>query len=146
MLVRKLRLQRGWTQAELSEFSGLSIRSIQRIEQGRSYSMESAKALASVFEIDVARLTDGGEEMDEEKQAVLYVKGLKEFWSHLFMYVIFVVAFMATVGPGNPMVLWGSIGWGLGVIFHGLVAYEVINIFGPKWEKKMIEKRLGRKL
>jgi hypothetical protein len=29
---------------------------------------------------------------------------------------------------------------------HGLNAFEWINLFGPKWERKRIEKRLGRGL
>jgi len=40
----------------------------------------------------------------------------------------------------------GSIGWGVGLVVHGLNVFEVINIFGPNWEKKQIEKRLGRPL
>ncbi|WP_309247253.1 helix-turn-helix transcriptional regulator [Shewanella sp. VB17] len=34
MIVRKLRLQRGWSQEHLSQLSGLSVRTIQRIERG----------------------------------------------------------------------------------------------------------------
>jgi transcriptional regulator with XRE-family HTH domain len=33
MIVRKLRLQRGWTQEHLAELTGLSVRSIQRLER-----------------------------------------------------------------------------------------------------------------
>ncbi|WP_345775811.1 hypothetical protein [Vibrio sp. 99-8-1] len=29
---------------------------------------------------------------------------------------------------------------------HGLNAFEVFTMFGPKWEKRQIEKKLGRKL
>ncbi len=52
MLIQKLRLQRGWSQEQLAEFSGLSTRTIQRIERGQKPSLESLKSLASVFEID----------------------------------------------------------------------------------------------
>ncbi|PRY63507.1 2TM domain-containing protein [Vreelandella songnenensis] len=41
---------------------------------------------------------------------------------------------------------WPAMGWGIGIISHGLSAFEVLNFFGPEWEKKQIEKRLGRKL
>ncbi len=37
-------------------------------------------------------------------------------------------------------------GWGVGVVIHGLVAFEKINFIGQNWEKSQIEKRLGRKL
>ena len=56
MIVRKLRLQRGWSQDQLATMTGLSVRTIQRIEQGQQPGLESLKALASVFELDVAQL------------------------------------------------------------------------------------------
>jgi len=34
MLVRKLRLQRGWSQEHLAELVGVSVRTVQRIERG----------------------------------------------------------------------------------------------------------------
>jgi hypothetical protein len=41
---------------------------------------------------------------------------------------------------------WSALGWGVGLIVHALNVYEVINVLGPAWEKKQIEKRLGRPL
>ena len=52
MHIQKLRLQRGWSQQQLAELSGLSTRTIQRLENGHSASVESLKALAAVFEVD----------------------------------------------------------------------------------------------
>ncbi|TCZ89089.1 helix-turn-helix domain-containing protein [Lysobacter sp. N42] len=52
MIVRKLRLQRGWSQAQLAEMVGVATRTIQRIEQGQRPSLETARALASVFGVD----------------------------------------------------------------------------------------------
>ncbi|AOE50345.1 helix-turn-helix domain-containing protein [Kangiella sediminilitoris] len=54
MIVRKLRLRNGWSQEQLAEMTGLSARTIQRIERGKPASLESQKALASVFEVDIA--------------------------------------------------------------------------------------------
>jgi transcriptional regulator with XRE-family HTH domain len=48
MIVRKLRLQRGWTQEHLAEMTGLSVRSIQRLERGQPGSLESMNSLAAV--------------------------------------------------------------------------------------------------
>lgn len=56
MLIQKLRLQRGWSQEQLAELSGLSVRTIQRIENGSPASAESLKSLASVFEIEFSTL------------------------------------------------------------------------------------------
>ncbi len=41
MLVQKLRLQRGWSQEQLATVSGLSVRTIPRIERGQSASLET---------------------------------------------------------------------------------------------------------
>ncbi len=54
MIIRKLRLQRGWSQEQLAELSGLSIRTIQRIERGQKPGLESLKSLAAVFETSYA--------------------------------------------------------------------------------------------
>ncbi len=153
MLIRKLRLQKGWSQEQLAELTGLNVRTIQRIERGQKPGMESAKAFASVFELDLSTFINGEASMNnnaelktDERDAIEYVKGIKEFYSHLIMFVIFAVAFLILKEPGEPGVFWGILGWGIGVIIHGLVAYEKINFIGAAWEKKQIEKRLGRDL
>ncbi|WP_440055875.1 helix-turn-helix domain-containing protein [Pseudoalteromonas sp. T1lg65] len=51
MIVRTLRKQKGWTQDQLASFSGLNVRTIQRIEHTDNASIESLKSLAAVFEI-----------------------------------------------------------------------------------------------
>ena len=50
MDLKKLRKEKGWSQGDLSTFSGLSVKTIHRIENGRvTPSSESAEALAAVF-------------------------------------------------------------------------------------------------
>jgi transcriptional regulator with XRE-family HTH domain len=89
MLVRKLRLQRGWSQELLAEFSGLSIRTIQRIERGNKPGLESLKSLAAVFEIDISQLQmepnmDNETLMTEnEKMVIDQIRSIKGFYSHL---------------------------------------------------------------
>ncbi|MCU7371162.1 helix-turn-helix transcriptional regulator [Paucibacter sp. O1-1] len=59
MIVKRLREKRNWSQEQLATLSGLSTRTIQRIESGNKASIESLKALASVFEIDISKLQEG---------------------------------------------------------------------------------------
>jgi transcriptional regulator with XRE-family HTH domain len=153
MIVRKLRLQRGWTQEHLAEISGLSVRSIQRIERGQSFSLETLKSLAAVFEVEQSVLKSGEPSMGsdsplniDETSAIEYVKGIKEFYGHVLMYATFVLVFGIAFGFRFPFILWGALGWGVGLVAHGLSAYEVIDFFGPRWERRQIEKRLGRPL
>lgn len=49
--VRDLRLERGWSQEQLAAISGLSERTIQRIEKTGECSLDSRLALASAFEV-----------------------------------------------------------------------------------------------
>lgn len=54
--LRQLREARAWSQEQLAEISGLSTRTIQRLETNGSASVESRKALAAAFGIDPAEL------------------------------------------------------------------------------------------
>ena len=55
MDLRELRKEKGWSQEDLSNFTGLSVRTIHRIENGHGTpSAESAKALAAVFDLPFA--------------------------------------------------------------------------------------------
>lgn len=172
MILRKLRLQHGWSQEQLAELTDLSVRTIQRIERGGVPSLESAKALAAVFEVDITTFQNNTGDTDmnneitsaentsndsnneqnsptvskEEKQAINYVKGIKEFYGHVFMFAVFIIAFLVTGKFSHPQLPWLCLGWFAGLVVHGLVAFEVFGSFGTSWEKKQIEKKLGRKL
>ncbi|WP_447926538.1 2TM domain-containing protein [Vreelandella sp. EE27] len=155
MIVRKLRLQRGWSQDQLSQLSGLSVRTVQRIESGHKPGLESLKSLAAVFEINVADLEREPEMnseitlTDNEKSVIEKVRAIKDFYAHLISYVLIIsLLFVINLvsGTGYMWAWWPAMGWGIGIISHGLSAFEVLNFFGPEWEKKQIEKRLGRKL
>ena len=56
MIVKRLRQKNNWSQDQLSTMSGLSLRTIQRIESGNRASLESLKSLAAVFEVDISTL------------------------------------------------------------------------------------------
>ncbi len=159
MIVRKLRLKRGWSQEQLAEMSGLSVRTIQRIERGQGPGLESSKSLAAVFEVPVTALRQEDEIMteaktptrisSEEERIIEYVRDLKGFYTHLTSYVLvmlalFVINFVFT--PGYIWAFWAALGWGIGILVHGLNVFELINWFGPDWERRQVEKRLGRKL
>lgn len=160
MLIRKLRLKKGWSQEHLAELSGLSVRTIQRVERGYLPSLETRNALAAVFEIDLSQLEleeqlmndtpeDSGLKGDEAR-ALEYVQGLKAFYQHLLFFIFFVTAFFGGIFLVHhylPVYMqFIAVGWSMGLIFHALNAFEVVNFFGPAWERKRVEKRLGRKL
>jgi transcriptional regulator with XRE-family HTH domain len=55
-LVKQLRLEKSWSQEELAIASGLNLRTVQRIEKEATASLQSKKALASVFGLAIKDL------------------------------------------------------------------------------------------
>ena len=152
MIVRKLRLKRGWSQSQLAEMAGVTTRTIQRIEQGHRPSMETCRALASVFEVDLSLLQPGDEQMHnetelkaDEQQALLYAKRMKEFYEFLITYVVLAAVFLF-IFHGESVVYIVFAGLGVGLIVQGLLAFEVVTFLSPEWEKRLVERKLGRKL
>lgn len=151
MIVRKLRLEKCWSQEHLAELSGLSVRTIQRIERGQKPSLDSLKALAAAFDVDAAELTMEDTMLceakmtAEEERAIMYVRDLKGFYSHLIVYCVVIAAlvgFNLLRRPDHLWVVWPAVGWGIGVLMHGLNVFEVFSLFGAKWENRQIKKRL----
>lgn len=155
LIIKKLRLQKGWSQAELAQFSGLSVRTIQRAEKGDKPGLETLKCLAAVFDLEVADFQQEVEFMEnyevskEEEKAFKYVQAIKGFYGHLITYVIVITGLFILNIVSSPDYIWAkwpALGWGIGILSHGLRAFELFSLFGPEWEKKQVEKKLGRRL
>ncbi|MGJ8528844.1 2TM domain-containing protein [Maritalea sp.] len=162
MSIARRRIDKGWTQEQLAEVAGLSARTVQRIESGKSANLESLKCLASVFETNVADLIkeqemqnqiaehadleiDGDQKSYRETEAIKYVKNLKEFYRHLIVFVIVapcLVAFNAWLTPGVWWVVWAIFPWGFAVAMHFLTVFGFLNLLGPKWEQRQFQKRM----
>lgn len=69
MIIKRLRTDNNWSQEQLAAFTGLSLRTIQRVEAGDSASLETLKSLASVFEIELSMLTEELVVIDKETEA-----------------------------------------------------------------------------
>lgn len=160
MLIQKLRLKRGWSQQQLADASGLSARTIQRIEAGQPASTETLKSIAAVFELDFSIL-DTERQMaqmaatelpcDEkrEKEAFDHVRGLRGFYLHCFRYVLVnlvLAAINLIQSPGRWWVLWVMGGWGIGLLLHAFRVFGPDWMLGPEWERRQVERRLGRPL
>ena len=57
-IVRRLRTERGWSQDQLAIASGLSLRTIQRVEAEGIASMDTAVSLAATYEIRLIELQE----------------------------------------------------------------------------------------
>jgi transcriptional regulator with XRE-family HTH domain len=160
MQVQKLRLQRGWSQQQLADASGLSARTIQRLEAGHPPSLETLKCLAAVFGIDLETLGQGSEMTTpttnqvtsvtaDEQEAFHHAKRLRQFWLHLMQYVVVSLVLGAINLIFDPTHLWFigvPIFWTIGVIVHALYVFVFAGVLDGQWERKVVERRLGRPL
>jgi len=55
--IKQIRTQKGWSQDVLAKSSGISLRTIQRLERDGGGSAETLLALAAAFDTDIANLT-----------------------------------------------------------------------------------------
>ncbi len=155
MSIKKLRLQRGWSQQHLAQISGLSVRTIQRIESGNNPGLGTLQSLAAVFETSVVALqADSNMKTDkvisqQEQEVIEQVRAKRDFYSHLLVF-LFTCAVLLFVNynytPSYIWAWWAVLGWGTGVLGHAMTTFEVFNIFSDKWEKQQRDKRLDRKL
>jgi transcriptional regulator with XRE-family HTH domain len=74
--IKAQRTRRAWSQEHLAEVTGLGLRTIQRIEKTGAASYESARALAAVFEMDVADLRVAPPVVVEPKRVNLSMRQL----------------------------------------------------------------------
>lgn len=98
-MVKKLRTEKNWSQEQLSEASGLSLRTIQRLESGGNASIETLRALSEVFDIDPKALIISEEEevmtpFDAVKNSLLKFADFSgtatrfEYWWFLAFFVL----------------------------------------------------------
>jgi transcriptional regulator with XRE-family HTH domain len=156
MIVQQMRLERGWSQQQLADIAGINTRTIQRIESGQSASLESFKALGAAFGVDFSQLQEdtvrqivSTPEQTELALAFSQVRDIKRFWHSALAYLVvmsFLVAVNLATSPRYLWVMWPAMGWGLGLALKATRVFGVLPWFGPEWERREVEKRLGRKL
>ena len=86
---------------------------------------------------------------DEESEALRYARDIKGFYVHLACFLVFVPIMVITNllwMPDTLRFIWATLGWGIGVLLHCLNVYEILNFFSTDWERRQVEKRLGRRI
>ncbi|MBU2881131.1 helix-turn-helix domain-containing protein [Psychrosphaera sp. B3R10] len=155
MYVKSLRQKNNWSQEQLAQLSGLNIRTIQRAEKGESVGVETLKALASVFNVDINELKSKNhcenrsheipvefEREKLEKAAKAEVQSKKEFYLlSFFLLGVFILFFVPNYNGGENLgaLISCAISFALIIGAHG---YIVFKPFGEKWEKKKIKQAM----
>ena len=130
--VKQLRLQRAWSQEQLAEMAGLSVRTIQRIENGERPGLETLSALAAVFEVTVAEI--GGEARREDapgqeasldlriEEAKARVHQESRFFRSLSVALVVCVLLAVLNRFNNPQYYWSgwvALIWGALLVVRG---------------------------
>ncbi|MGX1929284.1 2TM domain-containing protein [Flagellimonas sp. 2504JD4-2] len=74
------------------------------------------------------------------------VKSIKEFYSNLTAYCI-VIPFLWWLNFRTTEFLWAffpTLGWGFGVIAHGMEAYGYNPLWGKRWEERKIQELMDK--
>jgi len=156
MIIRQHRLNKGWSQLQLAELSGLSLRTVQRIEKGQKPTIESLKSIAAVFELDWSELVDKGTlhdideaQLTEAEMAELdHIREVKKFLRDCAIFALFapIIIFMGLYFADNVMVIPAVVIWASILAWDAFDVFDAKDFFGQGWEKRQLEKRLGRKV
>ncbi|PKG42805.1 helix-turn-helix domain-containing protein [Psychroflexus sp. MES1-P1E] len=144
--IKKMRLERHWSQEQLAEMSGLSKRTIQRIENGENAGLESLKSLAAVFETNIED-SNKKEEVDQIRKEEEYVQNVKGFYKLLIFAIVNLIIFLWIAINDSDSEGWFLFLYMLIFWIFGLGAYSLnyLDFFGEEWKRKMIDKKFKKK-
>lgn len=147
-ILKPLRLEKGWSQEQLADIAGLSLRTIQRVENGASCSLETAKALAAAFDIrpDSFLHTPAPLPLQQAKQLTDVKKRRTlrrrfKFYRHLIIYSATNLLLAVINLSSDGSAIWFHyvlLGWGIGLLSH---AYRV---FFKNWEDDLMDRLIKK--
>jgi len=129
--------------------SGVGLRNIQQRFAILSNKKVSINKTASEFSVQVPMLTKQIGNMETHKafiedkrylKAKERVEAIKGFYGNLIAYCL-VIPFLAWLNYRTtdfPWVLFPALGWGIGLLTHGMEAYGYNPLWGKSWEEKKI--------
>ena len=157
MTLQERRTAHGWTQEQLAEHAGLSVRTIQRLESGAPATLETLKCLAAVFETTVRTLieeqnmtaatpTPAPSAPDpREAAAIEYVQMLKGLITHAVIFAVMMpmlIGLNYLVSPGDWWFVYVLVAWTGALALHGAIMFVTYGPLGPAWEQRQFRKRM----
>lgn len=148
---RSRRLARAWSQEQLAELSGLSVRTVQRIENGDQPSLETLSALAAVFEVSVADLSGSDAHGDNAlDQRIAEAKSNLAEEGRFYRSVITAVVVCALLlvlnhftAPASVWSLWVSGIWFALLVIRGMRTFVFRGLIS-RWQQKRLRQMLRR--
>lgn len=88
------------------------------------------------------------EQTDKYESARKQVEEEKSFYIHLIIYVIVIGAFWImnafNNNQGHWWAFWPTLGWGIGLFFHGFGVFGANALFGKRWEERRIKELMDK--
>lgn len=114
MSVKTLRIKKGLSQEQLADYSGLSLRTIQRVESGQSVSNSSWKTLAEYFDMSTQALRENNELMTPASLVESRLSRHRALQLIIFVVTFFVcisqwLAYYASLNPSDGNATLGDI-------------------------------------
>ncbi|KFK92320.1 MULTISPECIES: 2TM domain-containing protein [unclassified Serratia (in: enterobacteria)] len=154
--IKQLRLSRAWSQEQLAELSSLSVRTIQRIENGEQASLETLSAIAAVFNISVTEISGSGEQpyieqrdnaLDQQiENAKARVAAESNFYRNLLVYVVvnlFLYAINHFITPASIWFVWPLAIWGTFILLQGAKVF-FLQDWLARWQQERLQKILRK--
>ena len=85
----------------------------------------------------------------DEALALAHVRKVKAFYMQLAQYVVMITALAVLNFITSPQYLWffwAAFGWGIGLAFQAARLFGRTPFLNGDWERREVEKYLGRKL
>lgn len=148
--IRPLRLEKGWSQGQLATITGLSTRTVQRIENGEQASLETLTAIAAALGVQVRDLNAQPqqtiEEAPDEQRLRRQVAAEGKLLSMAVRFAVIGVMLFAINWFTHPHYLWSL--WAIGGMSLALVMRAVRtlllrNVFS-RWQEQRLAQKLRR--
>jgi len=75
------------------------------------------------------------------------VEEIKGFYGNLISYIVVNIGLLVINLLTSPQYLWffwPMLGWGIGVLFHGLKVFNYMPFFGKDWEEQKIKEFMDK--
>jgi len=82
------------------------------------------------------------------KDARRHAPNVRGFYIHALVYVLVTGGLLAVnyaSGVARFWAVWPVLGWGIGVLAHGLSVFAGSGLFGTEWEERKIREYLERR-
>jgi len=153
--IRQLRISRAWSQEQLAELSSLSVRTVQRIENGEQASLDTLGAIAAAFDIKVSELTendtrDGNSPEhaldDQIERARQQVAEESSFYRSVLLWAVVNAGLFSLNHYTSPDSFWFA--WPL-CIWGGILLLRGLRIFVfrgtvERWQKARLQKLIRK--